>query len=173
MYPYLRLLKISLAAQFRSRLSVGDASVLTLRVWPLDIDFFWEMNNGRHLTMMDLGRMDLAFRSGLVAALRKNRWGLVVGGASVRYRHRLRPFQVYQLRTEVLGYDQRWFYIHQQTMRGEKVHSAGLMRTGMTSRQGLVPPQDVLAAMNIVDWTPTLPLWVQSWIDADAQRPWA
>ena len=59
------------------------------RCWPWDIDLWMELNNGRTLTFYDLGRIPLARRTGLVELLRKQRWGLTMAGASVRYRARI------------------------------------------------------------------------------------
>ena len=58
--------------------------------WPWDLDLWLELNNGRTLTLFDLGRMPLARRTGLEAALRAHGWGLTVAGVSVRYRRRIR-----------------------------------------------------------------------------------
>ncbi len=75
MYPYLRLLKVLLASRFGERLRMDSVTELKMRVWPSDIDIYPEMNNGRHLTLMDLGRIDLAGRTGLmrIAHRKQNR----------------------------------------------------------------------------------------------------
>ena len=88
MYPSLRL-GIELALARRSPpLALGAVHVSHHTCWPWDIDPWLELNNGRTLTLYDLGRVPLAARSGLVRALRANRWGLTVAGSSVRYRRR-------------------------------------------------------------------------------------
>jgi len=59
MYPYFRIAKLFLTKNSRAKLAVTDESTLKMRVHLGDIDPFMELNNGRHLTMMDFGRFDL------------------------------------------------------------------------------------------------------------------
>ncbi len=172
MYPYFRLARVLVATQFGPRLSFDQEGEIDLRIWPGDIDFYPEVNNGRHLTLMDLGRIDLGARTGLFRVLHRQHWGLTVGGASVRFRHRVPPFRRIRLRTKIVGRDDRWFYFHQQITRDGRICSGALVRAGITSRKGLVPVDAVLEAAGRPGWGPKLPEWVQAWIEAENQRPW-
>ncbi len=172
MYPYLRLARTMLKSKTKPPLTIQDVSILPMRVCLVDIDPFWELNNGRHLTMMDFGRFEMAMRLGLLKAVKKNKWGLAVAGSSVRYRHRLKLFQKYELSTQIVGADDRWIYFHQQTLREGKIHSAALIRTGVTSKNGLVKTSEVMKALNINIALNPLPDWVAAWSEADELRPW-
>jgi acyl-CoA thioesterase FadM len=172
MYPYLRLFRILIRAKFGDSLDLEDESVLNMRVFFGDIDIYPELNNGRHLTMMDMGRMDLAQRTGLLQTVHKQKWGFAVSGASVRYRHRLKAFQRFQLHTRIIATDDRWFYFHQYTVRKGKTHSSALVRAGITSKQGLVPVKKVLDALGMPDWDLSMPEWVKAWSEAEELRPW-
>jgi len=158
--------------RFKQKLKVTDKSILKMCVWPGDIDVFFEMNNGRHLTMMDFGRFDLAARSGLLKTVKENSWGLVVAGSSVRYRHRLKLFQNYELHSEVIGHDDKWIYFHQKTIRKGRIHSAALIRTAVTSENGIVKVEEVMKAVGHLREIPMLPQWVKAWAEADQLRPW-
>ena len=172
MYPYLRLFRILIKAKFGNPLSLDNTSVLKMRVFMGDTDIYPELNNGRHLTMMDMGRMDLALRTGLLRIVHEKKWGFAVSGASVRYRHRLKAFQRFQLYTRIVATDDRWFYFHQYTIRKGRTHSSALIRAGITSKQGLVPVKKVLEELGMADWNPGIPEWVQAWIEAEELRPW-
>ena len=172
MYPYLRSARVLLAAQFGPRLDFDGESVLKLWVGLGDVDVFWELNNGRHLTLMDLGRFDLGVRSGLVKVVHREGWGLTVGGASVRFRHRVPPLSRVLLRSRVVGRDDRWFYFHQKIERRGRVCSAALVRTAVVANRGVVPVERVLEAMGRPGWAPALPEWVRAWIRAEGERPW-
>lgn len=172
LYPYLRLIKTLIQARFGSSLNVDEESVLKMRVFLGDIDFYPELNNGRHLTLMDLGRLDLAERIGLLRIVHKQKWSVAVAGASVRYRHRLKAFKPFRLHTRIVGIDDRWFYFHQYTVRKGKIHSSALVRAGITSQQGLVPVNEVLEALGRPDWNPGIPEWVKAWSEAEELRPW-
>jgi acyl-CoA thioesterase FadM len=172
MYPYLRTLKVLAGARFRSPLKLDEEGVVELRAWPGDLDFYPEVNNGRHLTLMDLGRLDLAARTGLLRMVHREGWGLVIGGASIRYRRRLRPFRRFHLRTRLVGHDDRWFYFHHRTERQGGICSAALVRGGIRRQGGLVPVDEVLEALGEGRWAPELPDWVRAWIEAEGMRPW-
>ena len=171
MYPYFRFLRVLSSARLGRRLDLGAQSTLAFRAWPGDIDVFPEMNNGRQLTVMDLGRFDLGVRTGLMNLAHRRKWGFAVAGASVRYRKRIRPFKRFILHTRLLGYDERWFYFLQEYRCGSTLCSSALIRAGVTSRTGLVPTGVVMEAMGSGDWNPVLPNWVKAWIEADDKRP--
>ena len=153
-------------------MNVDDESVLKMRVYFSDIDFYPELNNGRHLTLMDMGRLDLTQRTGLWRTIHEQKWGFVVAGASIRYRHRLKAFKRFQLHTRIVATDDRWFYFHQYTFRKGKTYSSALVRAGITSKQGLVPVKKVLDALGMSDWNPGMPEWVEAWSNAEELRPW-
>ena len=94
MYPVIRFFCTLAKASFRhdKPLSFGGVSEISFIVRPWDMDFFFELNNGRQLTLYDLGRFDLAVRTGLSKTLKEKKWGLVVAGSTVRYRKRIRMF---------------------------------------------------------------------------------
>jgi len=142
-----------------------------MRVMPGDIDVFMELNNGRFLTMMDFGRFDLAIRSGLMRFVKKQNWGLTVAGASVRFRHRLKLFQQFELHSQVIGHDKMWIYFHQKIIRNGKTHASALIRTGVTSRKGIVKVEEVLKKMKPDVKIPLLPDWAKAWVEADEIHP--
>jgi len=172
MYPYLRIIKLFATKKSRGKLKIGEESILKMRVHLGDIDPFLELNNGRHLTMMDFGRFDLAIRSGLMSVVKQNNWGLAVAGASVRYRHRLKFLQKYTLHSQVVGWDEKWFYFHQKTVSNGKIHSAALIRTAITSKNGIIKTKQVLTTMGYTDTTHNVPDWIKAWAEADELRPW-
>ena len=90
MFPFVRMIKdIVLARNLPPLADFSEIHESTHICWPWDIDFFGEMNNGRVLTIYDLGRFASAQRGGLIKALYVNKWGLAMAGAMVRYRRRL------------------------------------------------------------------------------------
>lgn len=153
-------------------LGIFDTYTRSMTCLPLDADIFWEMNNGRILTFYDLGRFGLAQRIGLLKALRDQGWGLVVAGSSVRYRARIRPFQRFELRTRLIGWDERFFYIEQAMWRGDTPCNHALLRTGVTEKGRLVGTERVADAMKLSPVSPDLPEWVAGWAEADSRRTW-
>lgn len=173
MYPYFRVIKTLLGSRFRSNLQLGDIGTIKLRASIFDIDTFGEVNNGRQLTLMDFGRYDMGVRTGLMNVVRKKKWGLVVGGSSVRYRRRIPFLKCYELRSKVIGHDGRWFYFLQEMWRMDSICSSALIKAGVSSTNGLIPATEVLKEFPETNWKGELPSWVQAWIEAESQRPWS
>jgi len=172
MYPFLRLLTLPLRERRQPALGLFDTHSLGLRCLPWDLDLFLEMNNGRILTLYDLGRFGLSLRTGLDAILRREGWGLVVAGSSVRYRARVLGFQRFDLRTRLLGWDDKFIYLEQAMWRGETCCNHALLRTGVTEKGRLFATERVARAMGHDGPSPALPDWVEAWAAADRQRPW-
>jgi acyl-CoA thioesterase FadM len=172
MYPYLRLGLELVLARRAPPLPLGGVHVTRLTCRPGDIDPWGELNNGRTLTLYDLARVPLAVRTGLIAALRRNGWGLTVAGASVRYRRRVRAFQRVEIRSAFIGRDPRFIYVHQAMFRGGAAVSSVLIRGAVTAPDGIVPTERVMAAVGAGGAEPPLPAWAAAWAEAEAQRPW-
>ncbi|MEJ8562660.1 acyl-CoA thioesterase [Yoonia sp. GPGPB17] len=172
MYPMVRLVKEVVKARRMPPLHVLGTHVSHHRCWPQDIDYFFEMNNGRILTILDLGRTGLAQRVGLLRALRENGWGLTIAGSSVRYRKRIRPFVKFRTVSKAVGWSHRFFYLEQTIWIGEECAVQALYRSAVTDRNGIVDPGRVFAAVGMDQPSPDKPAWVQAWIDADNTRPW-
>lgn len=172
MYPITRLLGTLIKARSKPKLAFTGTGEISFRCRPWDLDMFMEMNNGRVLTLYDLGRFDLSLRVGLAALLKDKRWGLVVASSTVRYRQRIRIFDKVTLRTQLAGVDERWVYISQSMWVGGRPASSVLLRTGITSAGKVIPSQTLLDAMGADggDFTPQA--WEQQWIDAENARPW-
>ena len=172
MYPFIRMIKEIAISSRQSPLGLTDAHHSCHRCWPLDLDLWAEMNNGRTLTIFDLGRIPLAVRTGLGRVLRQKRWAITVAGSSLRYRRRVRMFDRLDMVSRCIGWDHRFIYMEQSMWRGGECTSHMLLRSAVTSPQGIVPPSEVLVALGQRAESPALPDWVLAWIEADAKRPW-
>jgi acyl-CoA thioesterase FadM len=172
MYPYLRMVKELVKFRSAPALGVTGEHVSHHICWPWDLDPWRELNNGRTLTLYDLGRIPLGTRTGLHKALVRHGWGLAVAGVSVRYRKRVKLFHRVEMRTRCIGWDTRFMYIEQSMWRGGDCTSHMLLRSAITSAQGMIPPSRLLAEMGLSVQSPPLPAWVEAWITAEAARPW-
>lgn len=172
MYPYLRFASTVLKERRKAPMGIYDTHAMEMRCLPVDIDGFLEMNNGRILTLMDLGRFALSIRIGLFDVLKQQRWGLVVAGSTVRYRSRITTFQKFEMRTRFLGWDQRFFYLEQAMWRGDTCCNHALVRMGVTAKGRLAPVNDVAKALGVEGDSPAMPDWVQAWAAADGTRMW-
>lgn len=172
MYPIVRVIKEVLKARRLPPLAPLETHVSYHRCWPQDIDQYIEMNNGRILTILDLGRTALAQRVGLLRALTLNRWGLTVAGNSVMYRKRIRPFAKFRVVSKCVGWDDKFMYLEQSLWIGADCAVQALFRTAVTDKNGIVRPARLMAEIGRSDPSPALPDWVGNWIEADKTRPW-
>jgi acyl-CoA thioesterase FadM len=171
MYPFVRMFKEIWRARRMEPLGFFGSHVSHHICWPWDLDFWMELNNGRTLTLFDLGRLPLAERTGLVRVIRARGWGLTVAGSTVRYRRRVTVFSKLTMHSRCLGWDRRFLYIEQSMWRGGECTSHALIRMAVVGKSGMVPPAEVASAMTAEEG-PALPAWVEAWIAADATRPW-
>ena len=172
MYPYLRMFKEMWKYRRAPKLGLFDTHVSHHMCLPQDIDPWMELNNGRTLTLYDLGRLPMARRMGFERLGREQGWGMTVAGASTRYRRRVRTFDRFEMRSRIIGWDARFLYMDQSMWRGADCTSQMLLRSAVASKEGIVPPEKVLRAMGLPVESPPLPEWVQAWSAADALRPW-
>jgi acyl-CoA thioesterase FadM len=172
MYPFVRMAKELWKFRNAPPLPLLGTHVSTHRCWPWDLDPWVELNNGRTLTLYDLGRIPLGIRTGLKTVLLANKWGLTVAGNTVRYRRRIRAFDVVTMHSRCLGWDHRFLYLEQSMWKADDCTSHMVLRSAVTSHDGIVAPERVLAALGQPSESPPLPDFVQAWIASESSRPW-
>ncbi len=172
MYPFVRMAKELLRARRLGLMGLMDSHVSHHICWPWDLDLWLELNNGRTLTLYDLGRLPLGRRTGVERVLREKRWGLTVAGSTIRYRRRVTVFSRLVMHTHCVGWDDRFLYMVQSMWRGEECTSHALIRSAVVGKAGIVPPAELAMALNAAPESPKLPDWVQAWVAAEATRPW-
>lgn len=173
MYPFARMLKELWVSRNLPDLPLTGTHVSHHMCWPWDIDMWMELNNGRTLTLFDLGRIPLARRVGLIGVLREKKWGLTMAGCTVRYRRRVKMFDRVTMHSRAVYWDDRFIYMEQAMFKTDGECSGHVLyRTAVVGQGGMVPPAEVLAALGRDDPAPDAPDWVAAWIEADALRPW-
>ena len=173
MYPFPRVIVEMARARRAPRLPLTGEHVSHHRCLPGDLDLAWELNNGRTLTMMDLGRMPLFERTGLFRRVYAAGLFMTMAGVTVRYRRRVRLWDRVTLRSRILCWDARFFYLEQAMIRadGEAANHA-LYRVAVAGPQGIVAPQQAAALVGWSDPSPPMPDWIAAWVAAEAARPW-
>ncbi|MDE1895655.1 MAG: thioesterase family protein [Rhodospirillales bacterium] len=162
-----RLLLVIIDAMHGPRLKLADVSELGFRVWPLDLDLNLHMTNSRYMALMDLGRTDFILRAGAWREMRRQKLGVVLGGAAMRFRRPLSPFARFTLATRLLGWDERWMYVEQIFTGPQGVACSAAMRAAFVKGGRLVPPGPVLEAAvpGLAPLEP--PGWVKNWAEVE------
>lgn len=81
------------------------------RVLPSDLDLLLHMNNARYLREADVARAAHLARCGVLGALRALGARAVLAASCARYRRSLRLLEPFEVRTRLLGWDDRAFYL--------------------------------------------------------------
>lgn len=163
-----RLLGVIVGTFFRPRLRPLEESVVSFRVLPNDLDTNFHMNNGRYLTLMDLGRFDMMLRLGVLRTLLRRRWNPVLASVMVRFRRELSPFQKYELRTRILCWDERWLFIEQRFVRGGELAAVGVAKSAFLGPKGRVAPSELVEALGYGMESPPVPPGIREWQEAEA-----
>ena len=142
------------------------------RVWPTDLDIFNHMNNGKFLSLLDLGRFDLLLRSGLWQKLRKRNWYPVVVAETITFRKSLSPWLLFDLESKVIGWDEHSIYVEQRfVVKGEIYAQAFVRIRFLVNPRGIVTPAQLIEMLGGWQGTvPVLPEWIKNW-SQDSSMP--
>lgn len=159
----LRVVHTVATARRRGRVATGDVAVLPLRVLPSDIDFAGHLNNGVYFTMADLGRIDLAIRSGWVRAQVRHRVSPVVMQETMTFRTSLQPLQAFELHTHLAGWDRVSVFYEQRFVVGGQVCAQALVRTRFLQRGRGVDTDRLWLLLGIDPPPSQVPEWATGW----------
>ena len=171
-----RLITLCISYIFeRRKIAPLDISELHFRVWPTDLDANIHMNNGRYLSIMDLGRLDLIVRMGIMKTVLKEKWMPVLSAATIRYHLPLHPFQKFSLQSRVIWWDEKWFYMEQRfIVSGGKTDGAVAAIAFVKGsfyrkrQRRTVPTSELMSLMGLTDAdTPAQPSYIASWQTAE------
>jgi acyl-CoA thioesterase FadM len=173
MYPFVRMVWQRWRHRLDAPLGWTDVHESRHICLPWDLDFWRELNNGRTLTLYDLGRLPLIDRNGLDRVMRREGWGMAVAGATVRYRRRVKVFDRIAMKSRVICWDRRFLYFEQSMWKSDgECASHAAYRVAITDVAGIVTPDRVLAALGLPDDSPPMPEWVTQWSASEDARPW-
>ncbi|MCW9047959.1 MAG: thioesterase family protein [Gammaproteobacteria bacterium] len=106
-----------------------DKSILKFHVLPNDLDINMHMNNGRFNSIMDLGRIDIMLRTGLLQMVYKKKWYGVVGSIHTRFKRPLKLFQAYELHSQIIYWDDKWTWVEHKMFSNDKLVCSALVQT--------------------------------------------
>ncbi len=139
------LLHALLLSRRAPRIPITGVARSTFRVWPTDLDILRHMNNGKYLSVMDIGRFALMQHTGLDTVFSRERWYPVVVGQTISYRKSLLPWQRFTIESRILGFDEQAVYIEQRFVRPDsagqpEIYARAVVRGRILRRGGGVVP---------------------------------
>ena len=171
-----RTLLVIIGARLRMRLgrelaptAVGRIRLTTL---PTDIDVLRHMNNGRYLSLFDLGRWDLLTRTGLVDTMRRRGWYAVVSSETVTFRKSLELWQQFTVESRFLGHDDKALYLEHRAVVDGEIYARAIVRARMLKRTGgTLSHEELFAELGPTEGLPDVADWVHDWAAASALPP--
>jgi acyl-CoA thioesterase FadM len=160
---WVRLLKIIFRLFDSRRAELLDTTRIRLRVWPNDLDLNGHVNNGRYLSIADLGRIDWFVRSGVLRVARAHGAFPVVGDAIAKFRRDLKVFEAFEIHSRMLGWDEKWGFMEHRFIKNGRVLGVVAIRGVFKGRAGPIRPADLLAGLGVNTTSPPLPSWVATW----------
>lgn len=160
---WFRLIWMLITVRWRKPASLFDTTTLSMRVWLNDLDANGHMNNGRYLTLADIGRIDYVLRTGSVKVAFARRARPIVGDVLAKFRRDLKPFERFEIQTRLLGWEGKWIFIEHRFVRHQRVAGIVVMRGLFRNAAGPVDPAVFLDALNSTRESPILPAWVREW----------
>ena len=143
-----------------------------MRAWLGDLGLSDHLNNGVYLSMMDVGRADLWFRSGFWRRMRSVGASPVVAVSTISYRKSLRRGQPFVLETRALAVRGRALFLEQRfVVDGELFARAYLKVRVLAGAGGGVSAEQLNEFVGEdLTWLP-LDEWMLRWVDDVALPP--
>ncbi len=159
-----RFLWLILTMRFRPRIDLFDPCTTKYIVFPTDLDVLRHVNNGKYFSMMDLARVDLMGRSGVLKKINDLGYYPVIAAGTLRFRRALTLFQKFEIRTQVIGWDSKFFYLEQTFFRQNEYIASGMVKARfMKKAGGSVDPGDLFKEMGLQVPTKPLPKHAEKW----------
>lgn len=149
--------------------AVGRIRLTTL---PTDLDILRHMNNGRYLSLFDLGRWDLLIRTGLFDAMKDHGWYAVVSSETVTFRKSLQLWQRFDIESRFIGHDEKAVFMEHRVVIDGEVYARVIVRARMLRRSGgAVSHEELFAAVGQPGGVPDIDDWIHDWSAASALPP--
>lgn len=153
-------------------LGVSFPSVWRGRTGFMDCDVNLHLNNSSFIYNMELARWHFTAINGMLWQTFKNRRMFLVGSQAVRYRHAIPLFHAYEIKTQVVYWDDEWFFVLQryQDLTTGKQYAEGLVRGVIMKGSRRVSPHKIIAEVSdgaMIEMPKKMPDIVQSFLEWD------
>jgi acyl-CoA thioesterase FadM len=167
---YFRMLVFILKSFFAKSLDPHEVSIMSFRVLPSDIDINLHLNNGRYLTMMDIGRLDFVMRTGLFKLMLKKKWLPVAVSVHITFLKELNPWTKFELQTRIVTWDDKWFYLEQNFIHNKKIHASAIVKTTFREKGKIKNPHEITNLLKPQTLKPEMPLYLKELIEGETEQ---
>ena len=142
------------------------------RVWPHDCDMNIHLTSSRYLALMDLCRVDWLLALGVGRILLKKRWKFVVNAQEITYIREVKPFCRFDIKSRVLGWDEKYFYVEHRVVRKGKLHAIAHVRAACLERGQVITMGKMLNDCGFSLESPPLPEAISLWRGLLDHKKW-
>ena len=150
MYVWFRFARVAATRKSRGVYEPGGESRLSFRCLPSDVDFNLHLNNARYLMLADLGRVDIFFRYGLFALMRRRNWAPMIGGVQIAFVREVRLWQRFELVSSIETWEgAQVLGRHRFALENGETAAFAMTTAGVYDRTGkrFVAIDDVISAL--------------------------
>ncbi len=142
---YLRFIRIFLRQLWCKKMDAPlKRRFIAFRVWPHDCDLNFHLTNSRYLAFLDLCRTDLMLALGMGRLIMKHKWQFVVNAQEITYIKEISPFTRFRISTQILGWDEKYFYVEHRFSNKGRLHAIAHIRIAALQKGKVVSMQDVM-----------------------------
>ncbi|MGM0564036.1 MAG: acyl-CoA thioesterase [Pseudomonadota bacterium] len=140
-----------------------DAVRKAYRVGLRHIDFNLHINNAVYLNFLEKARWDHGVQTGLAGPMVRERINFIVAAIDIGYIRELRLGTRFEVSTRIVGWDEKYVYIDQRCLIGNKVHATAMLRAAYVQNGKVLPPQQVFDKLPDPVPVPALPEPFEQW----------
>ena len=174
---WLRMLWYLLTVRSRSHIALPqESSLVRFRVLPTDLDTSGHMNNGRYLTLMDFGRLDIMVGSGLWRSVLRYKWTPIANAVMIRFRRELKLFQRFRLESRILAWEtttvvMEQVFVHEGGKHDGEVAARALFKGGLYDRRErkFIPISRLMSEIGVNAESPPLTPEIDAFLHADGE----
>ncbi len=170
---YLRLIRILLRQFWAKGLDNPlNRRFIFFRVWPHDCDFNLHLTNSRYLAFLDLCRMDLMMGLGMARKIMQNKWKFVVNAQEITYIKEMPPLTRFRISTQILGWDEKYFYVEHRISTKGKLHAIAHIRIAALKGNKVVSMEEVFNISGFTGIESKVPEAVDIWKQLLEHKKW-
>jgi YbgC/YbaW family acyl-CoA thioester hydrolase len=133
------------------------------RVGVFDIDFNMHINNARYMVFMERARWDHPIQTDTWDAMLKEKLNFIIAGIEMGYIREIRFGKKFEIQTQYLGWDDKYVYMEQRFVVGDKIHAYGMVKAVFLQRGKLAKPANVAEILGIDPVSQPLPEHMDLW----------
>lgn len=144
----IRSLQTVIRDRWRKKIiDLNTPSVEKYRVWLIDIDVYRHMNHAKYLNYLEAARWGMMVRLGFLKLSFKKKWITPIRTLNITYYRPLILNQKFEIHSQFLGFEEKWFYIIQRFWSEDKEIARAYIKGTVRKGRKNIPPSEYLPAL--------------------------